>query len=179
MRLIQKPFNIILLIWAVFVVDMIMQLQLARFGIYPRNVYGLIGIVTAPLLHGNLQHIISNTITLFVLLVILWMFYRRIASQVVVLSWLLGGLLIWIFARPVIHIGASALIYSIASFLIAMGLFSGSFRAFLIALVIVLLYGGLVYGVLPTDQPISWEGHLIGAIAGILLGYQYRFYKRK
>ncbi|NBC82267.1 MAG: rhomboid family intramembrane serine protease [Bacteroidetes bacterium] len=179
MRLIQKPLNLILLIWAVFLADMFFHLQLARFGIYPRNVYGLIGIVTAPLLHGNLQHIISNTITLFVLLTVLWIFYRRIAVQIVVLSWLLGGLLIWIFARPVIHIGASALIYSIAAFLIAIGLFSGSFRSFIIALIIILLYGGLIYGVLPTDEPISWEGHLIGAIAGIILGYQYRFYKRK
>lgn len=180
LRSLKAPIIFLAIMWLIFLLDMIFRLDLARFGIYPRVQSGLAGIVTAPFLHGNWQHIVSNSLIIFVLLGTTWFFYPRLAWPAVLLSVILGGSLIWLFARGgSYHIGASALIYSMAAFLIAMGIFKGTFKSLLIALVIIIMYGGLVYGILPTDKPISWEGHLFGAVAGIVTAYLLRFVKEK
>lgn len=174
-KFIRLPLTFIAFMWLVFIMDTYLNLGLNRLGILPRTSTGLIGIVTAPFLHGNWQHLISNTITLAVLITVLIIFYENIAGWVIILSMLLGGLLIWVFGRQVYHIGASALIYSIAAFLISIGIFRTTFKTLIIAIIIIVLYGGLIYGVLPTDEKISWEGHLLSAIAGVIIAYQMRF----
>lgn len=171
---ITNSFKIIAILWAILIADIIIPIDLNQFGIIPRTIIGLRGIFLAPLLHSNLFHLISNTIPLFVLLIVINSFYSRISFQVIFLSVFFSGIFIWIFARSGVHIGASGLIYSLAAFLIASGIFRKSIKSLFISLVIIFLYGGLVWGVLPTKFRVSWEGHLIGALVGIFLAYIYR-----
>lgn len=152
--------------WAALLFEYTYRIDFAYFGIWPRSIRGLIGIVTSPLLHGSLQHLASNTIPLLFLGTMLYMFYDRIATRVFLQCYFLTGVLVWIFARPAFHIGASGLIYGLASFLIFFGIFRKDFKSLLISLLIMFIYGGLFYGVLPSTTGVSWESHLLGGVVG-------------
>ncbi len=154
-------------IWGVFVVGHLLPFQLEAYGITPRTMRGLVGIPTAPFLHGNLAHLMSNTVPLALLLVLLA--GARADSWLVVASIVfVGGLLLWMFGRPATHIGASGLIYGLIAYLIVSGIREGRLVPLLIAILVGFLYGGtLATGVLPAwGSQVSWEGHLFGAIAG-------------
>ncbi len=161
------PFRLVFLMWAAFVLDMLTQFDLAILGIYPRTFTGLVGILVAPMIHGNVIHLISNTFPLLFLGTVLFMFYDRIARQVFYQCYFLTNLLVWIFARSSYHIGASGLVYGIAAFLIFFGVFKKDFKSLIISIIILVLYGSLVYGILPVQTGVSWESHLLGAIVGI------------
>ena len=138
------------------------------FGIIPRTPVGLVGILTAPLLHAGMAHLLANAAPLFVLLTLL--FWDRHYRPGVTLSaiWLASGLGTWLIGRPgSIHIGASSVIYGLVSYLVVSGFLMKSWRSAIVAIVVLLAYGGIFYGVLPQAGPISWEGHLSGAIAGV------------
>jgi membrane associated rhomboid family serine protease len=146
----------------------ILHLNLARFGIVPRTESGLVGIAFAPLLHGSRQHLLANAVPLFVLLVVLLSNPVYRPYQTLLWIWAASGLGTWLIGRGnAVHIGASSVIFGLAAFLIAAGFFLKSWRTALIAIFVFLLYGGIFYGVLPQNGPISWEGHLSGAIAGV------------
>lgn len=162
------------LIWGVFLVDFLSSGYLSQFGIRPRNLYGLVGIFTAPFLHAGLWHIVSNTFPLFLLSFALFVFYPKHAWRVIIFSIVLGGALVWIMGRNANHIGASGLIYALAAFLIAAGLYTKSVKGIIVSLIIIILYGGLIWGVFPTRPWVSWEGHLFGAVAGVAYGYLFR-----
>jgi len=155
------------LLWLVFIVGQALPVAPQEYGITPRAWSGLLGIPLAPLLHANLQHLISNTIPLTVLLLLL-AGSRANTWTVVVCIVLLSGALLWLFGRHAIHIGASGLIYGLITFLIISGVRERRIVPMITALIVGFLYGGaLLSGVLPTSTPhISWEGHLFGAIAG-------------
>lgn len=153
--------------WLVYSVEIYLNYDLGFLGIYPRKLSGLIGIVTAPMLHGDATHLASNTFPLIFLGSTLYLFYDRIASRVFFQCYLFPGILVWLFGRPSFHVGASGLIYALAFFLISFGLFRKDFRSLLISLVIIVFYGGLIYGILPVRQGVSWESHLMGAIVGV------------
>jgi len=174
MKPIKSAVLLIFIIWAVFIINNIYGLGLNRFGIIPRTKEGIIGIISSPFLHADHIHIISNTIPLFILALITYIFYKRIAFSVVAISILLSGSMVWVFGRANIHIGASSLIYALASFLVFMGLFKRSFVSLIIAVGIAFLYGGLVRGIFPDNPDVSWEGHLFGAVAGGILAYFFR-----
>jgi len=156
-------------IWAVFLVSLVFP-GLDQYGVIPRQPAGLVGVAAMPFLHGNLGHILSNTIPLFVLLVLL-AGSRAESWEVVVVISVLGGLLLWIFGRPAVHIGASGLISGLIAFLIISGFLELRIMPLLIALLVGFLYGGsLVLGVVPRlGSDVSWDGHLCGAIAGGLV----------
>ena len=152
--------------WVVFYLEFI--LPLANFGIVPRDSIGLIGIVSAPLLHGSLSHLVSNSVPLLFLGTVLFFFYPRIGGIVFIRCYFLTNILVWLFAlRASNHIGASGLVYGLAFFLIFLGIFRRDFLSILISVVILLMYGGVFYGILPSDPRISWESHLSGALVGI------------
>ncbi len=153
-------------IWAVFLVSLIFP-ALDQFGVVPRRMIGLVGIPAMPFLHANFQHILSNTVPLFVLLILL-AGSRAESWEVVLLIALLGGLLLWIFGREAVHIGASGLISGLGAFLILSGFLEKRIIPILIALLVGFFYGSaLVMGVIPRiGSQISWDGHLCGAIAG-------------
>jgi len=175
MRLVHSyvfPLRLVFLMWFIFAIGLILPFDLAILGIYPRSIIGLTGIVFAPLIHGDLVHLISNSIPLLFLGTVLFFFYDQIAKRVLIECYFLTNFLVWIFARPSLHIGASGLVYGIASFLIFFGLFRKDLKSILISLIILLMYGGLIYGVLPQQEGISWESHLLGGIVGIFTAFQ-------
>ncbi|MTI19543.1 rhomboid family intramembrane serine protease [Fulvivirga sp. RKSG066] len=153
--------------WLVFVIEGAFFLNLGVFGIYPRTMFGLIGIVTAPVLHGDLLHLVSNTIPLMFLGVVLFFYYNKIATAVFLRCYFVTNILVWIFARPSLHIGASGLVYGLASFLIFYGFFKRDLRSLIISVIVTMLYGGIFYGVLPSNPMVSWESHLFGAAVGL------------
>jgi membrane associated rhomboid family serine protease len=158
-------------IWAVYFVSCVFP-DVDRYGVIPRRLGGLVGIVAMPFLHANLQHLVSNTVPLIVLLILLAGSRAESWAVVLIIS-CLGGLLLWVFGRSAVHIGASGLISGLAAFLILSGFLEQRIVPLLIALVVGFLYGGsLLLGILPRlGSQISWDGHLCGAIAGGLVAY--------
>lgn len=152
-------------IWFVFLLDIILPLE--QLGLIPRDGGGLFGIITMTFLHVDLQHILSNTVPLVVLLALL-AGSQADSRKTVLLIILMGGTLLWIFGRGhSIHIGASLLIFGLASFLIVSGLLEKRTIPMLISVGITLVYGtSLLSGILPWQEGVSWDGHLMGAIAG-------------
>jgi membrane associated rhomboid family serine protease len=157
-------------IWGVFLLDIILPLK--RFGLVPRDVGGLVGIVTMPFLHGSLSHLLNNTVPLVVLLTLLA--GSRADSRVTVaLVVVLGGLLLWLFGRGhSMHIGASGLVFGLAVFLIVSGVLERRTVPLLVSLLVAFIYGTtLLAGILPWQQGISWDGHLFGGVAGGVIAW--------
>ncbi len=161
------PVRFVFLLWLVKIVEITLGISFANFGIFPRTVWGLTGIVAAPLLHGSLMHLLSNTITLLVLGIALFWLYPGAARAVFFYCYFITGMLVWLFGRPSIHIGASGLLYGIALFLMTIGLFRKDPKSIFVSILIVFFYSGILWGVLPIDPMISFESHLMGAIVGI------------
>lgn len=156
-------------IWLVFVVDRFLPLE--TFGLIPRSLRGLTGIVTLPFLHGDLAHILSNTVPLAVLLALL-AGSRANSIDIVVMISVLAGIALWLFGRTAIHIGASVLVFGLIGFLVCAGFFEKRLLSACIAIGVAVTYGStLLSGVLPTNSGVSWEGHLFGALAGGLVAY--------
>lgn len=159
------------LIWLVYFIDIGFDLNLYRFGIFPRTLKGLIGIVTMPLIHGDIKHILNNMTSLFVLVALLFNFFPKHAKFTLILIWLISGLWTWVLARTSFHIGASALIYGIASFIFFAGVIIKEKRYVAISLLVVFIYGSIVWGIFPMDVSYSWEGHLTGFVSGIVIAF--------
>jgi membrane associated rhomboid family serine protease len=159
-------------IWAVFVLEFLLPFDLTSLGLVPRTLTGLVGIPAMPFLHANLQHIASNTVPLFILLILL-AGSKANSWEVVVEVVLLSGVLLWLFGRPANHIGASGLIFGLIAFLIVSGLLERRFVPLVISVVVIFFYGGsLLLGVLPRlGSHISWDGHFFGAVAGGIIAY--------
>lgn len=161
------PLRLVFLMWLFFFLEYNFRLPLSAFGIHPRSPIGLVGIIVSPMVHKNIEHLVSNTFPLLFLGGVLFYFYPRIAVTVFFRAYIWTNILVWLFARNANHIGASGLIYGIAFFLIFFGLLRKDFMSLLISIITILLYGGVFYGVLPTDPVISWESHFGGALVGI------------
>jgi len=164
----------IFLLWLIKIFEAYTGFDLTGFGIYPRKASGLIGVLTSPLIHADFSHLVSNTITLFVLMFILFYTYRKSAIRVFFIVYIFSGLTVWLVARPAYHIGASGLVYGLLSFLFFIGVLRKDTRSIALSLLITFLYGGLVWGVLPMDPKVSFESHLLGAIAGAVCAIIYR-----
>lgn len=160
----------VILMYTVYVISLF--IPITQFGIIPRTTRGLIGVFTSPFLHGGIWHLFSNTIPLIVLLTVLNYFYPKKTINVVVFTILCGGILVWLFARQANHIGASGLIYGLVAFLITNGFLEKKFISILVSIIIAIVYGGLIWGIVPSLQShISWEGHLFGAVSGIVIAF--------
>jgi len=144
------------------------------YGILPRDIKGLRGIVFAPLIHGNFNHLFNNIIPLLILGWALFYFYSKLALRLFVWSYLLAGLYTWISARYSYHIGASGLVYALFGFLFISGFLRKINGLIALSFLTAFLYGSLIWGILPWDQAISWEGHFWGLFIGIILAFFYR-----
>ncbi len=161
-------------LWAIHLLSLLFNEDLSKLGLLPRNLVGLLGILTSPLIHADFSHLISNTIPLIILGWIIFSFYPKLSYLLFVFIYLLTGLLVWIFARQVFHIGASGIVYGFVSFLFFSGIFRRDNTSIALALVITFLYGGLVWGMIPGWEGISWESHLFGAITGLIAAFLFR-----
>jgi membrane associated rhomboid family serine protease len=147
---------------------------LTEYGVLPRTWSGLKGVITSPFIHGDMKHLISNSLPLLVLLSGLFYFYKAMAYRVFAGIFFLGGIWLWIGGRESYHIGASGLVYGLTTFLFLSGVVRREARLMALSLLVVFLYGGMVWGVFPLFKGISWEAHLFGAFAGILFAIVYR-----
>lgn len=171
---IAYPILFVLLIWVVFWMEVRFGLNFNSFGVRPRELTGLRGIFLSPFIHSDIKHLFNNTIPLFVLSMSLFYFYRRISWQILLFGLILTGVLTWMIGRPANHIGASGVIYMLAAFLFFKGVFSRYYRLIALSLIVVFLYGGMLWYVTPIKPEISWEGHLSGMLTGFLLSLVYK-----
>jgi len=170
------PAAFVLLMWIAKLVEITAGLEFTRYGIFPLNIDGLKGILFSPFIHADFSHLISNSLPFFILGFMLVYFYRRITYQIFFLLYFLTGVSTWLIGREAWHIGASGVVYALAAFHFVSGIIRSDVRLLTLSVVVVFLYGGLVWGLLPIRPEISWEGHLSGAIWGIVLAFYYRRY---
>ncbi len=172
------PALLLIIMWLVFWADHLFDGNFYKWGVLPRTFEGLKGILFMPLLHSksDMAHIINNSAPTVFLLGALIYFYREVALKVFAISWIAIGILVWIYAenKGAYHIGMSGIIYALAGFLFT----SGVIRKFLplqaISMFVIFMYGGMIWGILPLQQRISWEGHLMGLLIGVFLAFYYK-----
>lgn len=168
----QTSFMLVGLMFFIKAVELTANISFAGFGIVPRDQRGLVGLLFSPLLHGDAAHLLANAAPLLILLTLLFWDRKYHPWRTLVFVWLASGLGTWIIGRggdvahPTVHIGASSVIYGLVVYLLVAGFLMDSWRAVFVAIGVGVAYGGIFYGVLPQAGPISWEGHLCGAIAG-------------
>lgn len=171
------PLTFLVLIWLVKFSEVVFDIELIFLGIYPLATKGLIGIFTAPLIHADFNHLYANSIPLFVLSVSLFYFYRQIAHKVFFLIYFITNIWVWFLARDAYHVGASGVIYGLVAYLFTSGLIRKNPQLLSITLIITFLYGSMIWGVFPEFFPeknISWESHLMGLLAGVVLAVFFR-----
>jgi membrane associated rhomboid family serine protease len=168
------PALAVVAMWVVYAFDRVYELGLVHYGILPRTLSGLSGILISPFVHADLDHLANNSIPLFVLGWMLVYFYPKVSGRVTLASWLVGGLWVWITARESYHIGASGIVYGLAAFLFTSGVIRRQRGLMTVSLIIVFLYGSLWWGMLPLIPHMSYESHLFGAAAGVVFAFLYR-----
>lgn len=172
------PLLLVLILWAIFFVDRLCHLDLYKLGVKPQTIEGLKGILFMPFIHSqkDYSHIINNSIPTLILLSTLIYFYREIAIYVVLFIWLGGGIVLWYMAENpfTYHIGISGIIYGLFGFLLLSGFFTKYLPLQAISLFVAFVYGSMIWGVFPTEERISWEGHLAGFLIGLLLAIAFR-----
>ncbi len=161
-------------LWLVKVIEGLLSFDLGVLGIHPRSLAGTVGIITGPLVHGDFHHLISNSLPLIFLGIGVFYFYHKIAFEVFFGIYFFTSLWVWIVARDAYHIGASGIVYGLASFLLFSGLFRKDSRSIAISLIVIFLYGGMAYGLFPINEEISWESHLLGSVGGFIAAFFYR-----
>ena len=163
------PMVLVLLIWTVYLIEIRSGLNFNNYGILPRTLKGLRGIIFSPFIHGSAKHLFNNTVPLAVLSAALLYFYKKNAFTVIVFGVMVSGILTWLIGRESYHIGASGLIYVLASFIFFKGIFSSYYRLIALSLIVVFIYGSLLWYIFPVEEGISWEGHLAGFLTGLFL----------
>ncbi|MCX6240106.1 MAG: rhomboid family intramembrane serine protease [Bacteroidia bacterium] len=166
--------SMVIVLWLVKLFEFEFQLDFSTWGVLPLDVKGLSGILFSPLIHANFEHLIANTLPLFVLVFSLFFFYRKSSYTIFVLIYLLSGVFVWLGGREALHIGASGVIYGLAAFLFLSGIISFNIRLLTISMIVSLIYGGMFWGIFPIKPDISWESHLWGGISGLGLALHYR-----
>ncbi len=161
-------------LWLVKLVEFEYGLDLSDWGIRPRDLSGLRGILFSPLVHGSFNHLSANTLPLMVLTFSLFFFYRKSSYLLFFLVYFFSGLFVWMGGRDAIHIGASGVIYGLAAFLFLSGILSRNVGLLTISLMVALVYGGLFWGIFPVKPEISWESHLWGGLSGFGLAIIFR-----
>ncbi len=162
-----------LLISAIELINLLTNRSLNQFGLIPRQINGLFGIISAPFLHGSLWHYFSNIIPFTLFSVLMMQHGTARYIKVSLICTLVSGLLVWLFARQAIHVGASGLIYGYFGYLVLAGFLSGRIKLLLISLFVGISYGTLVFGILPIGRYISWESHLFGLLTGLFCAYYF------
>ena len=173
-RMIIIPFVMVFTIWFIYWIEIKFGLNFNKYGIFPRSFSGLKGILFSPFIHSSTSHLFNNSIPLFVLTSMLFFFYREVVLKVFIYGIILTGFLTWLIGRESYHIGASGAVYLLFSFVFFSGILKKHFRLVAVSLVVIFLYGSMVWYVFPIKKGISWEGHLSGFVVGFILALRYR-----
>ena len=169
------PGIFVFFMWLVKIIEVLFNADFSGLGIYPLTVKGLPGIIFSPFIHADFTHLFNNSLPLFLLSVALFYLYSEVALKIFSLTFFLTGLLVWVAGREAWHIGASGIVYGLASFLFFSGIIRKYFRLIALSLLIVFLYGSMVWGIFPgVYKNVSWESHMLGSFSGILLAILYR-----
>ena len=168
------PILFLIIMWMVKLIEYSFELSFADYGVYPQSSSGLKGILFSPFIHKDFSHLINNSYPILILGGMLFSFYKKIAKQLFLWLFFIAGFWLWIIGRPSFHIGGSGIIYALAAFLFISGIIRKNPRLSAVSMLIIFLYGSMIWGVLPTEKPISWEGHLSGFMAGIIVAIFYR-----
>lgn len=168
------PLSIVIIFWVVKLIENLYQLDFTTFGILPLQPEGLPGILLSPFIHSSYKHLLSNSIPFLILTFALLYFYRNLAYRIFLLIYILSGICVWLGGRDAWHIGASGIVYGLASFLFFSGVFRRDVNLLTIGIIVVFLYGSMFWGIFPIKPEISWESHLWGAVSGLLLAFYYR-----
>ncbi|MES2515991.1 MAG: rhomboid family intramembrane serine protease [Bacteroidota bacterium] len=179
LSVIKYPLLFLAICWTVFLCDNYFNLDLYSLGVSPRTASGVKGILFAPFIHGDFGHIINNSLPIFILSSMIFYFYRPIAWPSILWIYLISGIWLWVGGRnndviPNYHFGASTLIYGFATFLFFSGVFRKHKQLMMVSAFVVFMYGSITHGIFPFDTRVSWEGHLFGAISGVLVAFSYR-----
>ncbi len=173
------PAFIVGLFWLVKLIELVMGYSFVKGGVFPHHFKGIHGILTSPFIHSGFPHLISNSIPFFILMFALVYFYRSYSYRIFWQLYLLSGICVWIAGREAWHIGASGVVYGMAAFHLVSGIIRNDVRLLTLSVVVVFLYGGMVWGMFPINPDFSWESHLWGAMSGIILAFYYRKYSIK
>lgn len=162
------------LLWLIKLIEIQENISFVDYGVFPRRLSGLVGIIVAPLIHSDFNHLISNSTALIVLMTGILYFYKDLGYRTILYIWIISGIAVWIGARQSYHIGASGLIYGIASFMFFSGIIRKNTSLMAVSLLVVFLYGSMVWGIFPIYPKISWEYHLYGAFTGYLCAVEFK-----
>ena len=168
------PILFIVLIWVIYWFEIQFGFNFNKYGLYPKTLLGLKGIITMHFIHSDTNHLFNNSVPLFVLASSLFYFYQEVALKVFIIGSLLSGLLTWFIATEGYHIGASGIVYLLFSFVFFSGILKKHYRLVATSLIVIFLYGSMIWYVLPIKDGMSWEGHLSGFLMGLLLSFIYR-----
>lgn len=164
------------ILWVIHTLRMlhILDWPAGSYGVYPRRIFGLSGILTSPLVHSDWKHLLSNSIPLLAMITVIWSFFRKVSWQAFIMIYFMTGIMVWLFARPVFHVGASGVVYGLVSFVFWSGVFRRSLKSIVLALIVILVYTPMFAGILPNQEGISWESHLLGGLTGIFAAWWFR-----
>jgi membrane associated rhomboid family serine protease len=169
------PGMFIFLMWLMKIIEILFELDLSFLGIYPLEIKGIPGIFLSPIIHADFKHLVNNSIPLFFLATGVFYFYSEVALKVSAWIYVLTGIFVWLGGREAYHIGASGLVYGFASFLFFSGIIRKYFRLIALSLLVVFLYGSMVWGMLPElYKNVSWESHMLGFVSGIMVAIWFR-----
>jgi len=168
------PLLFVFLIWLVYWIEIQFSFNFTNYGILPRNIAGFKGVFLSPFIHSDTNHLFNNSIPLLVLLGSLVYFYRDVFLKVLVYGAFFSGICTWMIAREAYHIGASGIVYLLFSFVFFSGIIKRHFQLVAVSLIVIFLYGSMIWYVFPVKEGISWEGHLSGFIVGLFFAFFYR-----
>lgn len=169
------PGFLVFLMWLTRIIELLFEIDLIHLGIYPLTLKGLPGIFFSPFIHEDFRHLFNNSLPFLMLSVALFYFYSEIAFRIFSITYILTGILVWLGGREAWHIGASGLVYGLASFLFFSGIIRKYYRLTALSMLIVFIYGEMVWGLFPgIYKNISWESHMLGFVSGIFLALLYR-----
>lgn len=161
-------------LWVIHITNALFHLDISRFGVYPREIQGLRGVLFAPLIHGSFAHIFSNTLPLLVLGTTMLLGYPRSSRIVLPVIYFGVGIMVWIFGRESFHIGASGINFGLLTFVFVIGALRWDKLAIALSCLVFFMYGGMIWGIFPTEPGVSFESHFFGAAIGVLCAIMFR-----
>lgn len=161
-------------IWVVYCIEIYFNFNFNKYGVFPRELFGLRGVFLTHFIHSDVDHLFNNSVPLFVLLLSLFYFYKETAYKVLLFGGIASGFLTWLIAREAYHIGASGIVYLLFSFIFFSGMIRKHYRLVALSLITIFLYGSMIWYVLPIKDGMSWEGHLSGFLVGLFFAIFYR-----